>query len=171
MEFQVAETVEELEAQQATLKRRIATLVDKAARGENDGSQITPLAQDAAALSKRIQNAKGKRDRQLRVQQQRESEQLARDLPQAREEVLCHRTAFLEHYRAACIELGLYLKTMARATALTNATATDFGVPLQESNALHHLDLGQLPEQALGQLKPDLGSGWKMSYSVRPMYE
>jgi hypothetical protein len=167
MEFQVAETVEELETQHATLKRRIAVLVEQG----RDGESITSLIREAAELAGRIDSAKTERDRAERAELRRKQDQARAELPTVRDECLKQRDAFLMHYRAACVALGSYLRLKQRACELTGKTATAaFGPPPENMNALRALELADMPRESLNGLRPDLDSGWKMSFPVTPMH-
>ncbi len=169
MESQVAETVEQLEAQHATLKHRIAALVDS----DKAPDEVVRLLREKNVLSRRINEAKTERERAESAQRMREQEQARSALPAVRDECLKQRAAFLEHYRAACLALGLYLNLKGRASELTGKTATAaFGPMPEDRNALRALEFSEPPADTVrAGLKPDLDAGWKMSFAITPMHE
>jgi hypothetical protein len=171
MEFQVAETVEELEAQHSVLKKQIAQLVDRASVGQANPDDIVTLTRRAAALATRIESHKAERQRAENERQRREQERTRAELPKVLATALEKREEFLSHYRAACIALGKYLESQSRANVLTNQLSGPFGVPLLDRNALCELELGDKPRQILEGLRPDLDGAWKMSFPVTPMYD
>jgi hypothetical protein len=169
MEFQVAETVEELETQHATLKRRIAVLVEQG----RDGESITSLIREAAELAGRIDSAKAERERAERADLRRKQDQARAALPAVRDECLKQRDAFLEHYRAACIALGRYLDLKAQASELTGKGATAaFGPMPEDMNALRALEFTEPPADAVrAGLKPKIDADWRLSFPITPMDE
>jgi hypothetical protein len=172
-EFQVAETVEQLETQHVALKRRIAALVDDSQKGKNDGAEIPKLTREAAALSSRIDAARAERDRAASAARRREQDEARAELTQVRDECLRQRAAFLEHYRAACIALGSYLDLKARASELTGKTATAaFGPMPEDRNALRALEFVEPPMDAVrAGLKPKIDADWRLSFPITPMDE
>lgn len=172
MEFQVAETVEQLEAQHSELKHRIAQAVEQASKGENDGAEIVGLTRESAALASRIEAAKVERERAENARRRSEREQAAIDLVKVRTECLEQRDLFLSSYRSACIALGSYLELRTRAGELTTKTATGFGVLPSEMNALRELEFSQPPSDSVrAGLKPDVGAHWKLGFAITPMHE
>jgi hypothetical protein len=169
MEFQVAETVEELETQHAALKRRIAVLVEQG----RDGESITSLIREAAELAGRIDSAKTERERAERAELRRKQDQARSMLPAVRDECLRQRELFLASYRAACIALGSYLDLKAQASELTGKGATGaFGPLPQDRNALRALEFSTPPADAVrAGLKPKIDADWRVSFPITPMDE
>jgi hypothetical protein len=170
MEFQVAETVEQLEAQHSELKHRIAQAVEQASKGENDGAGIVGLTRESAALASRIEAAKVERERAENARRRSERKQAAIDLVKVRTECLQQRDLFLSSYRSACIALGSYRELQNRACELTGRAAGGFGVQPFEMSALKELELGNKPREILDGLTPDVGEGWRTSFAIVPMY-
>jgi hypothetical protein len=168
MEFQLAETVEELEAQRSTLTQKINKLVDT----EGDADEVASLLREKTALGNRIAEAKAERVEQERERKRLEREQAERDMPGALAECRAERTAFLEHRRKACIALGNYLKALARAYEVSNQLSHETLGPLpQYQNSVLALELQNAPQESIADLAPDMGAGWKLTFTVAPMYE
>jgi hypothetical protein len=161
------ETVEPLEAQHRALSKRIASLVD----AETNADLVVRLLLEKSALSERIEAAKAERIEQERRDKRREREQAQIEFPEALAECRTQREAFLTHRREACIALGKYLRATDKAYSLSNKLATTLGPALEYENAVRALGLGDDLQKSLSDLKPDMGAGWKLNYSISPMYE
>lgn len=161
------ETVEELERQYATLKQRIAALVEHDA----DPDEVASLLREKSELSSRIEAAKAQ---ELRAEQQRERrgrEKAESDFPQVLAECKAQRAALLEHVRGACIAWGSHRTLLSRLYELSNKLAhPDAGPLLHFQNEAHRLELGDALQQSVADLKPDMGAGWQLSFPVAPKY-
>jgi hypothetical protein len=167
-EFQVAETVEELERELTSLTAQIREHVDKA----QDPEACAALVRQKQDLTLRLGIARGERVRAEQEARARERQEAEREFPKALEQCKAERESFLAHRRAACIALGNYLKAMERACGLSNKLAHETLGPFpQYLNAVLALELGDAPEQSLSDLQPDMGAGWKTTFAVTPRYE
>lgn len=168
METQMAvETVEDLERQHTALKQRIAAMVD----ADTDPNVVTSSLRDKAELSSRIEAAKAE---ELRAEQQlerREREKAESDFPQVLAECKAQRAALLEHVRGACIAWGSYRTLLSRLYDLSNKIAhPDAGPLLHFQNEARRLELGDALQQSVADLRPDMDSGWQLSFPVAPKY-
>jgi hypothetical protein len=164
METVETEALEALEAQHATLKRRIASLADPC-------EKIVELIWGADSLTKRIEAAKIERAQADKERSRIEREQARTDLAKILPAAVEQREAFLAHYRAACMALGNYVELQTRAAHLTNQLMTYFGILPEDQNALQALQLGNRPREIIEGLAPDVDAGWQMSFPVTPMHE
>src|SRR6267142_743089 len=104
-------------------------------------AEVSELSRDKSNIESELTRALAECERAERELRREEQDRAKLDLVNVRSECLEQRTAFLEHYRAACLALGSYLQLRAKACDLTRQTATNFGVLPPEMNALKELDL------------------------------
>jgi len=172
METEEITALEGLEATQRGLTQRIADMVSAAQRGENDGSEIATLTQRVAALSEQIEAAKDEQEQAERERARAANLQARAELPRVLAAATEQRELFLSSYRTACLSLGRFLELRAQAGSLVGKLSTaQFGPWPADLSELRALDLGSAPTEAIADLQPDTGEGWRMSFSVTPLHK
>jgi hypothetical protein len=105
-----------------------------------------------------------------------ESRRAREEAAQAREqldaklvEIASHRAKFLEAYRNANLELGLYFQSLEDAGPLVRLCSTVFGPMPPDMSALRELQLGHLPAESIADLVADTGTHFRTMYPVTVM--
>jgi len=169
--MEIAETVEQMQARLAKVRATLGVIAEEIAEGDGRRAhEVAQLAEEqrklTAALTRAEEEAEGVRAR--RAQEARVRARV--DLDALLVQIGAHRARFLEAYRNANLELGLYFQSLEAAGPLVRACSTSFGPMPQDLSALRDLALGNLPAESLNGLKPDTGANWKTSFPVVPMY-
>jgi hypothetical protein len=169
--MEIAETIEQMQARLAQVRHTLGVIAEEIADGDGKRAhEVAQLAEEqaglTAALTRAEEDAEGVRAR--RAQDARAKARV--DLDKLIITIGEHRSKFLEAYRAASVELGLYFRALEEAGPLVRACSSSLGPMPQDLSALRDLALGNLPAESLNGLKPDTGANWKTSFPVVPMY-
>jgi hypothetical protein len=160
-----------LEESAAVLRGRITRAVEQASSGQSDGTMIPELTRELATVKDRIAVTKAQETQTERERQQQEQAQAREDLDKLILEIGEHRAEFLEAYRNANLELGLYFRALEKAGPLVRECSTAFGPLPSDVGALRDLALGTAPAEAIADLRDDAGQQWKTVFEVRPRYK
>ena len=136
-------TVEELEAQHSDLRAKITRLAQQDRIEDEDGTPITVLIQNSAAMKTSIVAARTDHEAEnLRAQQAR-LRKVEVDLLETRAACTAAREEFLERFQSTRSALSKYRALMNDVVNLTNQTGGPFGTRPEHLNAIKFLDLPQ----------------------------